>query len=100
MPNLANIPSHDELMTADVPKSPPRQSSASETSLEKACDQIHEHSHVAARVSITSRQADTPIRDLPFSSQVITPPAIGDQKALTIGNALHNVSGLQDDNRW
>jgi iron complex outermembrane receptor protein len=42
-----------------------------------------------------SRQPDTPIRDIPSSTHVITRPVIEDQKALTIGDALRNISGVQ-----
>jgi iron complex outermembrane receptor protein len=70
--------------------------SASEPSLPAACDQpVQERSYVATCVSTTSRQPDTPIRDIPSSTQVITRPLIDDQKALTVGDALRNVSGVQ-----
>ncbi len=70
--------------------------SASEPSSPIHCDQpLPDHSYVATCVSTTSRQPDTPIGDIPYSAQVITRPAIDDQKALTVGDALRNVSGVQ-----
>lgn len=54
-----------------------------------------ERSYVATCASMTSRQPDTPIRDIPSSTQVITRPVIEDQRALTVGEALRNVSGVQ-----
>jgi len=53
-----------------------------------------EHSYVAT-CATTTRYPDTPIQDSPFSTQVITRPVIDDQKALTVGDALRNVSGVQ-----
>jgi len=50
---------------------------------------------VTTCVSTMSRDPDTPIRDIPSSTQVITRPVIEDQKALTVGDALRNVSGVQ-----
>ncbi|GMV51101.1 hypothetical protein FBQ96_05570 [Nitrospirales bacterium NOB] len=70
--------------------------SSSEPSAERACDQsTYERSYVTTCVSTMSRDPDTPIRDIPSSTQVITRPVIEDQKALTVGDALRNVSGVQ-----
>jgi iron complex outermembrane receptor protein len=70
--------------------------SASEPSSQTVCDQpVHEHSYVATCISTTSQQPNTPIRDISSSAQVITRPVIDDQKALTFGDALRNVSGVQ-----
>ena len=101
MPTLTNI--FLPLMTlvtvgltgcAQVPSD--QQFSASEPSPQMACDQPdHEHGYVATCVSTTSRQPDTPIRDIPYSTQVIARPVIDDQKALTVGDALRNVSGVE-----
>ncbi len=73
-----------------------REISASEPSAPRVCDQpARDRSYVAACVSTMSRESDTPIRDIPYSAQVITRPVIEDQKALTVGDALRNVSGVQ-----
>ena len=75
---------------------PDQKFSASEPPLPAACDYpVQERSYVATCVSTASRQPDTPIRDIPSSTQVITRPLIDDQKALTVGDALRNVSGVQ-----
>lgn len=70
--------------------------STSEPTGEQACEPpVRERSYVAVCASMTSREPDTPIRDIPSSTHVITRPVIEDQKALTIGEALRNVSGVQ-----
>lgn len=53
-----------------------------------------DRSYVAACVS-TGTRADTAIREVPHSTQVITRPVIEDQKALRLCDALRNVSGVQ-----
>lgn len=88
------------LMTAGLAGCAPilsdRPFSASEPSSQTVCEPpVHEQEYVAACVSTTSRQPDTPIRDIPSSAHVITRPVIDDQKALTVGDALRNVSGVQ-----
>jgi iron complex outermembrane receptor protein len=68
---------------------------ASEAPSKNPCEPAQERSYVATCVSTFSRQPDTPIHDMPSSTQVITRPVIDDQKALTVGDALRNVSGVQ-----
>lgn len=51
--------------------------------------------YVEPCVSVNSRDPNTPVRDIPGSSQVINRQLIEDQRALTVGDALRNVSGLQ-----
>lgn len=58
-----------------------------------------DHTYTASCISMGSRQPDTPIRDVPSSAQVITRPLIDDQRALTVGDALRNVSGVQGGGR-
>ncbi|MCC2642998.1 MAG: Ferrichrome iron receptor [Nitrospira sp.] len=70
--------------------------STTEPGVEGACEPpVRERSYVAVCASTMSRQPDTPIRDIPSSTHVITRPVIEDQKALTIGDALRNISGVQ-----
>jgi iron complex outermembrane recepter protein len=44
--------------------------------------------------STTGTRTDTPLRDIPQSIQVVPQKVIEDQQALTIGDALRNVSGI------
>lgn len=97
---LTNIVSALTLMTVGLTGcatvTSDRQFSASEPSSQTACERpVHEHSYVATCVSTASRQPDTPIRDTPYSAQIITRQLIEDQRALTVGDALRNVSGVQ-----
>lgn len=46
-------------------------------------------------ITSTSRQPETPIKDVPGSAQVINRELMEDQRALTLGDALRNVSGVQ-----
>ncbi|BCA56550.1 hypothetical protein W02_36900 [Nitrospira sp. KM1] len=54
-----------------------------------------ERTYVEPCTSFTSRNPDTPIKDIPGSVQVINRDLIEDQRALRIGDALRNVSGVQ-----
>ncbi|HAP39995.1 MAG TPA: hypothetical protein DCQ94_09575 [Nitrospira sp.] len=54
-----------------------------------------ERSYFEPCVTSTTRQSDTPIKDLPGSAQVINRDLLDDQRALTLGDALRNVSGVQ-----
>ena len=61
-----------------------------------SCPQAkQERSYVEHCTSSTSRDPNTPIHDIPGSVQIINRDLIDDQKALTIGDALRNVSGVQ-----
>ncbi|GKS56762.1 hypothetical protein YTPLAS18_02890 [Nitrospira sp.] len=42
-----------------------------------------------------SREPDTPIRDVPGSAQILNRQVIEDQRALRLGDALRNASGVQ-----
>lgn len=54
-----------------------------------------DRSYVEPCVSVSSRDPNTPVRDIPGSTQVINRQLIEDQRALTVGDALRNVSGVQ-----
>lgn len=65
-------------------------------STQRICEPLSaEHRYVATCATTTTRDPDTPIQEIPFSTQVITRPVIDDQKALRVGDALRNVSGVQ-----
>jgi iron complex outermembrane recepter protein len=44
--------------------------------------------------STTATRTDTPLRDIPQSIQVVSQQVIEDQKAVTLGDVLRNVSGV------
>ncbi|ULA65998.1 MAG: Ferrichrome iron receptor [Nitrospira sp.] len=67
-----------------------RKFSAAKPSSPAACHEpMDQYGYVAACVS------GSPIETMPYSTHVITRPVIVDQKALTLGDALRNVSGVQ-----
>ena len=54
-----------------------------------------ERTYVEPCASTLSRNPDMPIRDVPSSVHVVNRGLMDDQRALTIGDALRNVSGVQ-----
>ncbi|MDN5941603.1 MAG: Plug domain-containing protein [Nitrospira sp.] len=59
----------------------------------------HDRSYAATCATSASLQPETPIKDIPSSVQGITRPVIDDQKAMRVGDALRNVSGVQGGGR-
>jgi iron complex outermembrane receptor protein len=86
---------------ATTPEIPHEQASAVEeqrpaASPDHRCPPVNkDRSNVEPCVSVSSRDPNTPVRDTPGSTQIINRQLIEDQRALTVGDALRNVSGVQ-----
>lgn len=84
-----------------TPEIPHEQASAVEeqrpaASPDHRCPPVNkDRSYVETCTSATSRDPNTPVRDIPGSTQIINRQLIEDQRALTVGDALRNVSGVQ-----
>jgi len=66
------------------------------TSQGHLCDKPKgERTYVEPCLSTTTRNPDTPTKDVPNSVQVINRDLMDDQKALRVEDALRNVSGVQ-----